>query len=133
MRFGLGALQPAKRLAHDAAAIVLIAEAGRQGAYATITGNGRCFQQLADNRVLDVLHDLGKRLALEVMRINIDDRKICVAALARLLGGMRERNTGVELVDAHAPVIAERQFHQDLPRGGRARRLRYSAMMKTSP
>src|SRR5215831_3257344 len=101
MRFGLRALQPAQRLAHDAAAIVLIAEAGRQGAYATITGNGRCLQQLADDWVLDVLHDLGKRLALEVMRINVDNGKVRVTALTRLLGGMRERDAGVELVDAH--------------------------------
>ena len=55
--------------------------------------------------------DLGKQLVLEVVRIDVDDREVLIAALARLLGGMRKHDAGVELLDPHAPVIAERQFH----------------------
>ena len=43
-----------------------------------------------------------KMLDLEVMRIDVDDREILIAALARLLGGMRQHDAGVEFLDLHA-------------------------------
>jgi hypothetical protein len=70
----------------------------------------------------------GERLALEVVRIDVDDREVLIAAFAGLFGGVRKHDAGVELVDAHAPVIAERQFHEGLPGG-----VRYSARTKISP
>src|SRR5262249_21754907 len=112
VRLGIGAFQTAQLLAHDASAVILIAERGRERADAAVAGDRRGLQQLADHRVLDVGEDLGKRLGLEVVGVDVDDRKALVAALARLLGGVRQRDAGIELVDAHASVIAERQFHQ---------------------
>src|SRR5262249_59104041 len=44
----------------------------------------------ADHRALDVCEDFVVRLALVVVRVHVDDKKILVVALARLPRGMLE-------------------------------------------
>ena len=57
--------------------------------------------QLLDDGIVHVFENLVDRFGLVVMRVDVDDRKILVAALGRLLGGMREKFRGVEFLDRH--------------------------------
>jgi hypothetical protein len=45
------------------------------------------------------------------MRIHVDDGEILVAALGCLLGCVRQQLAGIELLDLHAPKVAEWEIH----------------------
>ena len=108
---GLGLLDPAQRIARDAAAHVLVADAARHDADALGVAGVRHLGELLHHRVGHVLQDFVEQLQLVVMRVDIDDRELVVAALLGLPRGVRQHLAGVELVDLHAAVVAEREFH----------------------
>ena len=80
---------PAQLVARDAPADVLVADrAAEHGGAAAALGQ---FDRLpADHRVLDILEHLLVGLALVVVRVHVDDEKVLVVALARLLRGVLE-------------------------------------------
>ncbi len=102
---GRGLLHAARRVAHDAPAHVLIADAGRQHADALGAGLPRALRQLLQHRIVHVFENFADRLALVVMRVDVDDWKTLVAALGRLLRRVRQQLGGVEFLDLHAAKI----------------------------
>ena len=108
---GLGLLDPAQRIARHAAAHVLVADAARHHADALGVAGVRHLGELLHHRVGHVFQDLVERLQLVVVRVDVDDRELVVVALLGLARGMRQHLAGVELVDLHAAVFAEREFH----------------------
>ena len=113
MHAGFRLLDPAQRIAGDAAADVLVADAARHHADALGVAGVRHLGELLHHRVGHVFQDLVERLQLVVMRVDVDDRKVLVAAVLRLLGGVREHLAGVEFLDLHAAVVAEREIDHD--------------------
>ena len=111
MHAGFRLLDAAQRIADRAAAHVLIADAARHHADALGVAGVRHLGELLHHRVGHVFQDLVERLELVVMRVDVDDRELIVFALLRLARGVRQRLAGVELVDLHAAVFAERKFH----------------------
>ena len=99
------------RVAHHAAAHILIADSGRQHADALCICLTRAARKLLQHRVVHVVEDLADRFAFVVMRIHVNDGEILVAALGCLLGCMRQQLAGVEFLDLHAPKVAEREIH----------------------
>ena len=102
---GRGLLHAARRVAHHAPAHVLIADAGRQHADALGAGLPRTLRELLQHRIVHVFENFADRLALVVMRVDIDDWKTLVAALGRLLRRVRQQLCGVEFLDLHAAKI----------------------------
>jgi hypothetical protein len=98
-------------IARDAAAHVLVADAARHHADALGVAGVRHLGELLHHRVGHVFQDLVERLELVMVRVDVDDRELVVVALLRLLGGVSQHLAGVELVDLHAAVFAEREFH----------------------
>ena len=111
MHAGLGLLDPAQRIARHAAAHVLVADAARHHADALGVAGVRHLGELLHHRVGHVFEDFVEQLQLVVVRVDIDDRELVVVALLGLLGGVGQHLAGVELVDLHAAVFAEREFH----------------------
>ena len=75
----------ARRIAHDAAAHVLIADAGRQHADAFGAGLPRAARKLLQHRIVHVFEDFVDQLAFVMMRVDVDDREILVAAFSACL------------------------------------------------
>jgi hypothetical protein len=94
-----------------AAAHVLVADAARHYADALRIAGVRHLGELLHHRVGHVFQDFVERFQLVVVRVDVDDRELVVVALLGLLRGLRQHFSGVELVDLHAAVFAERQFH----------------------
>jgi hypothetical protein len=111
MYAGLGLFDAAERIAGDAPAHVLIADAAGHDVDALgIAGIG-ALRELAHHGIGHVVEDLVERLELVVVGVDVDDGEILVAAIFRLAGGVREHFSGVEFLDLHATVVAERKFH----------------------
>ena len=102
---GLGLFHAAHRVAHDAAAHVLVADTGRKHADAFGIRLPRAARKLLQHRVIHIFENLADRFAFVVMRVDIHDREILVAAFGGLLGRMREQLAGVEFLDLHAAKI----------------------------
>ena len=83
----------ALRIAGDAAGELLVGAGLRRDAAARRALELRL---VAQHRVLDELRDLLERLGLVVMRVDVDDEEVLVAALDRLLGGVLQQRAGVE-------------------------------------
>ncbi len=111
----VGLLDLAQRIARDAAAHILVADAARHHAVALGAGQARAHGELLQHRVFHVFEDLVERLQLVVVRVDVDDREVPVAALARLLRGVGEQLGGVEFLDRHAAEIGQRQVHHTFP------------------
>src|SRR5262249_54664546 len=112
---GFCLLHAAHRVAHHASAHVLIADAGRQHADALCIGLACAARELLQHGVIHEIENFPDRFAFVVMGIHVNDRKILVAALGRLLGCMSQQLAGVEFLDLHATKIAERKVHYCLP------------------
>ncbi len=89
-------LAVASLVARDAAGHLLIGAARRGDAAVAHALEPRL---VAQHRVLDVFEDLAERLGLVMVRVDIDDAEILVAALRRLLGRMGEERRRVELLE----------------------------------
>ena len=71
---------------------------------------------MPNDRILHVLQISVEGLGLVVVAVDVDDAEILVAALDRLLGGMRQQGRGVELgggevakvvgVDVHRAILS---------------------------
>ena len=112
---GLGLLDPAQRIADRAAAHVLVADAARHHADAFGVAGVRHLGELLHHRVGHVFEDFVERFELVVVRVDVDDRELVVVALLGLPRGVRQHLAGVELVDLHAAVVAEREIHHGVP------------------
>ncbi len=108
---GLGFFHAAHRIAHDTAAHVLVADTGRQHADALGIGLPRAAGKLLQHRIIHVFENLADRFAFVVMRVDVDDGKILVAAFGGLLGRVGQQLAGVEFLDLHAAEIAEGKIH----------------------
>ena len=102
-------------VAHDAAAHVLVADAGRQHADTFRICLTRTARKLLQHRIVHVFEDFADRLAFVVMRVDIDDREILVPAFGSLLRGVRQQLAGVEFLDLHAAEIGQRKIHAIFP------------------
>ena len=67
---------------------------------------------MAHHRILHVLQDLVERLGLVVVAVDVDDAEILVAALDRLLGGMRQQGRGVELGGGEVAEVVGMDVHR---------------------
>ena len=101
----------AHRIAQDAPADVLIADAAGQHAgalrAAALRGAAR---ELLQHRIVHVVENLVERFQLVVMRVDVDDRELVVAALARLVRGVLQELGGVEFLDRHLAEVGERDI-----------------------
>ena len=57
------------------------------------------------HRIVDVFDDLVERFRLVMMRIDVDDQEILVAALHRLLGRVRQRLRGVVVLQRYVAKL----------------------------
>ena len=102
----------AQRIARHPAADILIADlSGQEGRGFARHAAGR-LAQLPQHRVLDELQDLVQRLALVVMRVDVDDQHVVEAALIALARRVGEKLVGVEFLDAQLVVtVATGEVH----------------------
>ena len=106
-------LDPAAGIAGDASADLLVRAVGRRDA---ATRRALILGLVADDRILHVLQDLVEGLGLVVVAVDVDDAEILVAALDRLVRGMRQQGGGIELgggevaevvgVDVHRAILS---------------------------
>jgi hypothetical protein len=108
-------LHPPGRITHDAAAHVLIADAGWQHANTFRVCLTRTARKLLQHRIVHVIENLADRLAFVVVRVDIDNREILVPAFGGLLRGVRQQLAGVELFDLHAAEVGQRKIHVIFP------------------
>jgi hypothetical protein len=109
VRRGRNLLEPAPRIAGDAPSEFLIRAVGRANSAARhplIPGF------VAQDRILHVLQDLVERLGLVMVAVDVDDQEILVAALDRLLRGMRKQGTGVEFCGGEIAEVAGVNVHR---------------------
>ena len=85
MRFWRHLLVLALRIARDAAGEFLVGTGLRRDA---ATRGALEFRLVAQHRIVDELGDLLERLGLVVVRLDVDDEEVFIAALDRLLGGV---------------------------------------------
>ena len=111
-RRGRRLLRPARRVARHAARDVLVPDLGvgdRRPARAHALLR---LGAVADDRVLDIFGDRVERLALVVMRVDVDDQEILVVPLLRLAIGVLEEGAGVELIDGGIAELGVERIHR---------------------
>jgi hypothetical protein len=104
-------LQAAQRIARDAAAHILITHHRVHDAGVLGVRLRAGQRQLAQHRIVEIFENLVQGLIFIVMRIDVDDRELVIAALARLTRRVRQQLRGVEFLHRHAAEIAELEVH----------------------
>src|SRR4029079_9119672 len=94
--------QAAAGVAGDASVEALIATGSRGQA---LRAEALILRLVAHDRIFDVIADAAEMLGLVMMRVDIDDEKILIAALLCLLRRMREEGLGVEFLDREIAEI----------------------------
>ena len=105
----------AQRIAHDAPGDFLVADRSGKEAGALLPGERGAARDLLQHGIIEIFEDLRHRLGFVVMRVDVHDRELVVPALLSLALGVGEKLAGIEFLDAHRPVVAQRQVHGETP------------------